>query len=245
MKTLSRYATALTVILIGAIGAASAYGLFNPPRRWVPTTLPRQVVVDSTGIFTINDVDHGVSQSIIAVERWNGSPVGTLLDAVSAPVSGYVVGDGTSVIYFPGQFDSNPDCTGSCLALTVMSYDPGSETCCGNTDMKTMNDADVIFNTAGQFWCSELEDQNPNDPCSGIEYYVEQVVTHEMGHLLGLAHSSLQTAVMYATSATNENKALTSDDLAGRNFIYTCSFQYGTCQGGGGHGGDCRPFCYE
>ncbi len=242
MKKTIVHGVGSAIVLVATIGAASAYNLFNPPRRWVPSTLPRQVVVDSSGISTIADPDFGVSQSVIAVERWNGSPVGTLLDAVAAPVSGYTVGDGISVIYFPGPFDPNPDCTGSCLALTIMSYDPASVTCCGNTEMNTMNDADVIFHTADEFWCSEVE--RDGEGCSGIEYYVEEVVTHEMGHLLGLAHSSDTNAVMYAIAGHYET-LLNSDDLAGRNFIYTCSFQYGSCEGGGGHGGDCRPFCYE
>ena len=109
--------------------------------------------------------------------------------------------------------------------------------------MKTMIDSDTGFNTSSDIsWCSEQEQQG--EGCSLIEYYVEQTVTHEMGHLLGLDHSANTTAVMYASTAFHEDKTLTSDDLARRNILYYCQFTYGACTPGG-HGGECRPFCYE
>ncbi len=46
------------------------------------------------------------------------------------------------------------------------------------------------------------------------------VFAHEMGHVLGLAHSAQPSALMYASLAGKTTAALTADDQAGITFLY-------------------------
>ena len=82
---------------------------------------------------------------------------------------------------------------------------------------------------------------------------VETVALHEMGHILGLAHSSVAGSVMFPTVSSNHTKrTLTADDLAGIRALYPhqsnwrwcskCQGMWfagnntaGKCPAGGGH----------
>lgn len=53
------------------------------------------------------------------------------------------------------------------------------------------------------------------------QYDVETIALHEIGHLLGLAHSSVSGAVMFPTvSANSTNRALAPDDVEGVRRLY-------------------------
>ncbi|KDP45996.1 hypothetical protein JCGZ_11900 [Jatropha curcas] len=49
---------------------------------------------------------------------------------------------------------------------------------------------------------------------------LKTVALHEIGHLLGLQHSSLQAAVMYAYTSRGVTKDLTADDVQGIRALY-------------------------
>ncbi|XP_022134118.1 metalloendoproteinase 3-MMP-like [Momordica charantia] len=49
---------------------------------------------------------------------------------------------------------------------------------------------------------------------------VETVALHEIGHLLGLQHSSIEAAIMYPTIPEGDTKDLHGDDVAGLKALY-------------------------
>ena len=63
-------------------------------------------------------------------------------------------------------------------------------------------------------------DDGPGDPTAGVD--IQAVVTHEYGHALGLGHSSVVGATMYAgTSGNGVNvRSIEADDRAGLQAIY-------------------------
>ncbi|HVW26062.1 MAG TPA: matrixin family metalloprotease [Polyangiaceae bacterium] len=97
-------------------------------------------------------------------------------------------------------------------------YEPGAV---GKTllafelDTGDMLDADVVFNSA--------EFPLAIDPTSSDEIDLEAVLTHEIGHVLGLAHSDVPGATMQPETqgfATAALKTLEADDMAGICAIY-------------------------
>ena len=70
------------------------------------------------------------------------------------------------------------------------------------------NAGDIFFNTA-QSWQT-----------NGTAYDLLTVAIHEFGHALGMAHSQIVTACMYA-NYQGTNQSLTSDDVAGIQSIYS------------------------
>ena len=49
---------------------------------------------------------------------------------------------------------------------------------------------------------------------------LQTVATHEIGHLLGLAHTPVQEAVMYAIISHGSTKGLNQDDIDGIRALY-------------------------
>jgi len=212
---------ALVALMISS--AASAYVLLNPPRRWFNAETPRNVRVDNGGMSSVtgNDPDHGVTAAVNAVKEWNGSGV-NVTTAGSANVR-YQLGDGISDLIFA---DPLHICTGSCIAATTTGYyNTGSTGTCGGLSVVEITDSDVAFNLRFDYATVA------QGSCSG-EIYLESVTTHEIGHLIGLGHSSNSSALMAPTIAYCDNKGLAGDDINGRNALYNCTLN----EGGGGGG---------
>ena len=57
--------------------------------------------------------------------------------------------------------------------------------------------------------------------CSGA-FFIEDIATHEFGHALGLAHSTVASATMYPSisSCSQQSRTLDADDIAGVLSLY-------------------------
>lgn len=192
----------IALLLCLGAGTLSAYVLLSPTRRWASDP---NVIVDNRGIPSISDGDLGRTRTrnaIVSSSAWNGAGSGTLLTAVVGSVSGFTLGDGVPMLNFRNPFGT---CAGNCLAATYTGYYTGS----------TIYDADIVTNYNGFNWASAGES------CSN-EIYVEAVMVHEVGHLLGLAHTNVSGATMFPSVAYCNNGPSTTeaDDEAGVNFLY-------------------------
>jgi matrixin len=205
--------------------AAFGYVLLSPARRWFNADTPRQVNVDNRGISSITggDPDHGVTAAVNAVKAWNSS--GVNVTASSSGTVAYRQGDGISDVIFG---DPLHICTGTCLAATLTGYYSTSITgTCGGLTVDKVTDADVAFNLSYDY-------TTPAQGSCSSEIYLDSVLTHEVGHVIGLAHSNTSSALMYPTVSYCDDKHLATDDLNGRNALYNCTLVEG---GGGG----CNP----
>src|SRR5262245_33712503 len=221
MKTKSRLI--LTTLAAAGIVSTTAFGynLLSPARRWFNSDTPRQINIDNRGISSVTggDPDHGVTASVNAAKAWNGSGINVTTSS-SANVA-YVQGDGVSDVIFG---DPLHICTGTCLAATLTGYYNTNITgTCGGLTVAKITDADISFNLSYNY-------TTPAQGSCSSEIYLDSVLTHEVGHVIGLAHSNTSSALMYASVAYCNDKALSSDDFAGRNALYNCTLN----EGGGG-----------
>ena len=210
------------LILCTLSSAAFGYVLLSPARRWFNADTPRQVNIDNRGVSSVTggDPDRGVSACVSAVNSWNGGGV-TVTSGRSASVS-YSQGDGISDVVFG---DPLHICTGTCLAATLTGYYSTSTTgTCGGLTVDKITDSDVAFNLAYDY-------TTPAQGSCSNEIYLDSVLAHEVGHVIGLGHSNTSAALMYASVAYCSHKVVASDDTNGRNALYNCTLVEG---GGGG-----------
>ena len=199
MKKQTIFALAIaTVLVVASAHPAMAYTLLSPRRIW--KTTPVTVAVYNVGNSTINDSDNGVSAVAGAIKAWgivNGTTTSTAAKRGTAPA--------TITLNNNGKV-----CTGSCLAATLTGY--------YHTEgaLTFIDDADIYTNTRYSYTSSK-----ETDGCSG-EYDIDGIMVHEVGHVIGLGHSTVSGATMYpsVSSCNFNNRTLEADDLAGKNDLY-------------------------
>jgi hypothetical protein len=185
------------------VSSASAYVLLSPRRTWASAPT---ITVDNRGNATVTDIDGGATAVVAALNAnvaWNGAGTGTRLTAVKGSVASFTLGDGNVMLNFRDPIHA---CNGSCLAATFTGYYTGS----------TITDADIVTNTK-----NKLSSTAEPDGCSA-EYYIEGIMVHEVGHVLGLGHSTVTGATMYpSVSACNNGPAsIAADDSAAIADLY-------------------------
>lgn len=195
MKKQTILSLALATIVVAAIAEPMmAYTLLSPRRTWAST--PITVRVFTGGNRTVTDSDGGVTATVNAIKAWN---------VVSSSTTNQQAVRGTA----PATIMLNNNghiCNGSCLAATLTGYYTGN----------TIFDADVYTNTKVQLFSSREA-----DGCSG-EYDLDGIMVHEVGHVIGLGHSTVTGATMFpsVSSCNINNRTLEADDLAGKNDLY-------------------------
>ncbi len=186
-----------TIIVAASAQPVLAYTLLSPRRRWATT--PVTVRVYNVGNSTITDGSGGVNAVVSAIRAWG-------IISSSSTSSAAVRGTAPATI----MLNTNGGvCTGSCLAATLTGYYTTQ------TGDDRIYDADIYTNTAYQYFSS-------GEPACSGEYDIDGIMTHEVGHVIGLGHSSVAGATMYpSVSACNTaNRSLEADDRAGRDDLY-------------------------
>lgn len=129
-------------------------------------------------------------------------------------------------ISLTGSYGSYPDVTGvSTINFTTQPYFSSGVIAVTNVSYSAssgiINEADILLNELLTFSSS-------TNPTSGT-YYLGDVITHELGHFMGLSHSEVQDSTMMY-SLFRGQYTLSEDDLSGLNTIYPKS-NLGTISG--------------
>jgi hypothetical protein len=221
---------ALLSSLFLAGGFVFAFVLFDPPVKWLASDLPRNIQINQNGHSAVADGDGGITEIVDAIANsWNAA----VPDPMPGPSNGVTstslvssppisIGDGISTMHFNVV---GTGCSGSCLAVTFTPIaTSGSEVVNGVT-FGGITDSDIFFNTSGKFYSS-----SEPDGCNR-EAHIESVAVHEVGHLLGLLHTPVSNATMFATTSlcSNNGESLAQDDLDGISCIYKDGAGCGGC----------------
>ncbi len=104
------------------------------------------------------------------------------------------------------------------VAVTVLSYDPA---------VGRVVDGQIYINqTESRGFCLTADQaaNNCNTPGAGLlpKVYLGDVISHELGHLMGLGHSEVRDSTMVFTSFKGQSSPHT-DDIAGIRSIYSSS----------------------
>ncbi len=207
-----------------AAGPAGAYVFLDPQSKWhdpahpipyrlntfqdEPTVPGNEEFTDLRQSFTNWDVVAGARLSFV-----EGPEVTTY-----APCA--FTTDGDNVLSFR---DCGNACTGNCIAATLVSRDLGVDYGQGPSAHLRIYDADIVF---GRQWAWITLPTAQQQGCSG-RMIVQSIATHEIGHLVGLGHSPIFGATMYAsTTYCDQNPAsLHADDIAGTVALYDQTLQ--------------------
>lgn len=187
-----------TLFLVASADPVMAYVLLSPRRRW--STTPVSVRVYTTGNTTINDSDRGVTAVVNSIRAWG-------MISSSSTSSQAVRGSAPATI----MLNTNGGiCTGSCLAATLTGYYTSQ------TGDDRIYDADVYTNTSYSFTSSR-----ETDGCSS-EFDIDSIMVHEVGHVIGIGHSTVSGATMYpsVSSCNYANRTLATDDINAKNDLY-------------------------
>jgi hypothetical protein len=188
---------ALTALFVGAATLTPrAYVLTGP--KWAVSQVP----------YYVNPVNSDVSQSAAITAIQQGASAWSA--QTNANVSLYYMGttsgntlqnNGKNEVFFRNATN------GGLIAETYWWGD-----CCGH-----FVDADIVFYDAGFTFFTG------SSGCTGTNaVYIEDTVTHEFGHVLGLSHSSVGTATMYPNEnwCSTDWRTLDPDDIAGIEALY-------------------------
>ena len=188
------------------------YTLFNDVRWFEPDDgQPVLFKIDSTG-----DAKIGPTASRNAIlagfAAWTNVPTASLVLHDGGPTAPVGSGgcDGKSSILFNDPSNAIVDPSGCGGVLAVGGYCAGGAT-------RTVNG--VVFHQITE------GDITVNNGWSACAFWtatnLAEVATHELGHTIGLAHSTDSTATMYSFAHFDgRGAALTPDDEAGATFIY-------------------------
>lgn len=166
-----------------------------------------------------------------ALQRWKAASVGTFLfdywqGAAGAKFSVGSEYDGRSVVYFTSanDRDGDPQVTSAVLGLTQVWF---------NTETGAIYEADIALNdrdfrfttnprdTSGTGSTQALQAQmnGLGAPAAKPTVYLGNVLTHELGHAVGLSHSGgLASTMLFVESP--EQSHLSCDDQAGIRALY-------------------------
>ncbi|MBL8856906.1 MAG: IPT/TIG domain-containing protein [Planctomycetes bacterium] len=184
--------------------------------RWgIPAKI--SIVINQTGSDNITDGSH-VTAIQNAIRAWNQAPgsAARLIENTSAAQRARTdwPNDNLHLVYFDENGSSGyfPNGTGI-VAITPVWF----------TASGVISDADILFNgrdfnftTRGAYGCFDVQD----------------IATHEIGHLLGLDHSGWAGATMYPYVDTTIilHRSLSMDDVCGLRAAYP-STNFGSLSG--------------
>jgi hypothetical protein len=191
----------------------AGFKLFNDVRWFEPDEgLPVSYLIDTAGDPKIGP-NASRNAVLAALAAWTNVPTASIVLQSGGGITGAPSGgcDGKNTVVFNDPSGSILDPSGCSGVLAVGGYcaNAGATRTVNGVDFHQIVEGDITVNN-GWDGCSIWNITN-----------LSEVLTHELGHTIGLAHSTDPTATMYAYAHFDGRGAsLMPDDMAGVTFIY-------------------------
>lgn len=199
-------------MLLGLVLAAtaSAYVTYKDSSGvyvvvWPTGTIPMRIKLPAPASTLIDGSSTYTTPILTAMQEWN-SRIGVVqLSGQAVTGTTYSTGNGLNEIVLDSKADGD-DFSANTLAITL-SYRVGN----------SRSEADIIFNSA--YTWNSYRGARRNSPQD-----MQRVALHELGHVLGLLHPDEaeppQTVSAMMNSTISNLESLTSDDIAGAQYLY-------------------------
>jgi hypothetical protein len=164
---------------------------------WATTQVPFYVNPDNLYV-TANDAISALQR---AASNWSSQSSANVQLVYAGTTSG-----SSAVLNYKNEMFFRNESNGSLAAVTYWWYDATGH----------LVDADTIYYEGSYVFFTN------NSGCQGAGEYIDDVGTHEFGHVLGLAHTPVVTATMYPTNTYCDTswETLDPDDVSGIEFLY-------------------------
>jgi hypothetical protein len=174
--------------------------------RWDISKGPVKISLDSKGSkeLSVNAVQGALQK---ALNAWQGVTRQNLTFQYQGKISGHSASnqDGINLIQWVEK-----DWQYSRYALGITMYSFYLD------DPPNIVDADILINGRDYHWAIESAD---NDNLVDVQ----ETLIHELGHLIGLSHTSSEHAQMFPYLAGNPTHQISLDDRAAMRFLYGSS----------------------
>ncbi len=210
-----RFVAPLLVVLLGCADDSLAYTLIrstadSAPKHWPASALPVTMRLnDQTGpglpnVTAGSDPAGAVQRALTKFPAVSGIELQMGTTSVASAGS-----DGVDIITFadtPTNRSMFEMAGGNGVVGLTLLFSSGSD----------IVEADLMFNPALQFTTTLDNDDALYD--AGL-FDVEAVATHELGHVIGLHHTGIESATMWPLTSVLQRR-LDADDIAGARTLY-------------------------
>jgi len=215
-----RISVAIACLALGGAVIASSAGAYTLlDGKWHDPALPVPYRINTFQNETSvpgNDEFPDVRQSFLNWEVVTGAKV-TFLEGPEVTTTNpcMLTLDYQNVVSFR---DCGNQCTASCIGVTSSNYDMGNDYIAGNLGSLRKTDSDIAF---GRQWAWITLPAAQQQGCSG-RMIIQSIATHEIGHLIGIGHSTVAGATMFpSTTYCDQSLAsLAADDIAAVTVLY-------------------------
>lgn len=225
MLTLARLGTGLalgTVLSLAAVQLAEAYVLIetdtNRYTAWIGPDLPVPWQLNTS--INDNTITNEFDILRACFDVWENNVANLDVEFLEGPSTTFC-GLSQNRVNHLSMEDCFSQCTGGCLAVTSSILYNGGD---GFWNTETVRDSLLLARQESDItWSATTnwDDHNAWPPCSGA-FDLWGVTIHEMGHFIGLGHSAIGSATMFASIAPCDSTkaSLHVDDKRGARTLY-------------------------